>query len=39
MNALIEIKEQIIEQDTVQTINARELHAFLEIKSDLIESL
>ncbi len=39
MNTLIEIKEQIIEQDTVQTINARELHVFLEIKSDLIDNL
>ncbi|WP_455475874.1 antA/AntB antirepressor family protein [Bartonella sp. B17] len=34
MNALIEITEQIIEQETVQTVNARELHAFLEVKRD-----
>ncbi|WP_273721093.1 MULTISPECIES: antA/AntB antirepressor family protein [unclassified Bartonella] len=33
MNTLIEIKEQIIDQETVQTVNARDLHAFLEITS------
>ncbi len=33
MNNLIEIMEQIIDQETVQTVNARELHAFLEITS------
>ncbi|OLL39148.1 antA/AntB antirepressor family protein [Bartonella henselae] len=31
MNTLIEIKEQIIDQETVQTVNARELHTFLAI--------
>ncbi|WP_375627571.1 MULTISPECIES: antA/AntB antirepressor family protein [unclassified Bartonella] len=31
MNTLIEIKEQIIGQETVQTVNARELHTFLEV--------
>ncbi|OLL54732.1 antA/AntB antirepressor family protein [Bartonella henselae] len=31
MNTLIEIKEQIIDQEAVQTVNARELHAFMEI--------
>ncbi|WP_375681684.1 MULTISPECIES: antA/AntB antirepressor family protein [unclassified Bartonella] len=34
MNTLIEIKEQVIDQETVQTVNARELHAFLEVKRD-----
>ncbi|PIT68765.1 antA/AntB antirepressor family protein [Bartonella tribocorum] len=34
MNTLIEIKEQIIDQETVQTVNACELHAFLEIGKD-----
>ncbi|MCZ2158869.1 antA/AntB antirepressor family protein [Bartonella sp. 220] len=34
MNTLIEIKEQIIDQETVQTVDARELHSFLEIKSE-----
>lgn len=34
MNTLIEIKEQIIDQETVQTVNVRDLHAFLEIKSE-----
>ncbi|GAA4666548.1 antA/AntB antirepressor family protein [Bartonella pachyuromydis] len=29
MNNLIEITEQIIDQETVQTVNARNLHAFL----------
>ncbi|QEE08594.1 phage antirepressor Ant [Bartonella kosoyi] len=33
MNTLIEIKEQVIDQETVQTVNARDLHAFLEINS------
>ncbi len=33
MNTLIEIKEQVIDQETVQTVNARDLHTFLEIKS------
>ncbi|WP_375662286.1 antA/AntB antirepressor family protein [Bartonella sp. OC16QHHD] len=33
MNTLIEISEQIIDQETVQTVNARELHAFLGITS------
>ncbi|AGF76185.1 antA/AntB antirepressor family protein [Bartonella vinsonii] len=31
MNTLITISEQTIEQETVQTIDARELHIFLEI--------
>ncbi|OLL53289.1 antirepressor [Bartonella henselae] len=31
MNTLIEIKEQIIDQETVQTVNTRELHTFLAI--------
>ncbi|WP_375621859.1 MULTISPECIES: antA/AntB antirepressor family protein [unclassified Bartonella] len=34
MNTLIPILEQIIDQETVQTVNARELHAFLEIGKD-----
>ncbi|WP_455481274.1 antA/AntB antirepressor family protein [Bartonella sp. B12(2025)] len=34
MNALIKITEQIIDQETVQTVNARELHAFLEVKTN-----
>ncbi|WP_375680786.1 MULTISPECIES: antA/AntB antirepressor family protein [unclassified Bartonella] len=33
MNNLIEISEQVIDQETVQTVNARDLHAFLEIKA------
>ncbi|WP_156851745.1 antA/AntB antirepressor family protein [Bartonella refiksaydamii] len=33
MNTLIEITEQIIDQEIVQTVNARELHEFLEITS------
>ncbi|WP_375629852.1 MULTISPECIES: antA/AntB antirepressor family protein [unclassified Bartonella] len=33
MNTLIEISEQVIDQETVQTVNARELHAFLGITS------
>ncbi len=28
MNTLIEISEQVIDQETVQTVNARDLHAF-----------
>ncbi|UTO29335.1 antA/AntB antirepressor family protein [Bartonella harrusi] len=31
MNTLIKITEQTIDQETVQTVNARELHIFLEI--------
>ncbi|VEJ45789.1 antA/AntB antirepressor family protein [Bartonella vinsonii] len=34
MNTLIEIREQVIDGDTVQTVNARDLHAFLEAKRD-----
>ncbi|WP_375675772.1 phage antirepressor KilAC domain-containing protein [Bartonella sp. AP9QHHD] len=34
MNTLIEIREQVIDGDTVQTVNARNLHAFLEAKRD-----
>ncbi|WP_142416918.1 antA/AntB antirepressor family protein [Bartonella massiliensis] len=33
-NPLIEIKEQTIDKEIVQTVNARDLHAFLEIKSE-----
>ncbi|WP_273724412.1 antA/AntB antirepressor family protein [Bartonella sp. AU18XJBT] len=33
MNNLIEIKEQVIDQETVQTVNARDLHVFLGITS------
>ncbi|WP_455480095.1 antA/AntB antirepressor family protein [Bartonella sp. B23] len=33
MNTLIKITEQTIGHDTVQTVNARELHAFLEVTS------
>ncbi len=33
MNTLIEIKERVIDREAVQTINARDLHAFLEITS------
>lgn len=33
MNTLIEIKERIIDRETVQTVNARELHVFLGITS------
>ncbi|WP_208435031.1 antA/AntB antirepressor family protein [Bartonella phoceensis] len=33
MNTLIKIKERIIDQETVQTVNARDLHAFLGITS------
>lgn len=31
MNILIQISEQVIDQETVQTVNARELHTFLAI--------
>ncbi len=34
MNILIKITEQTVDQETVQTVNARELHAFLEIGKD-----
>ncbi len=34
MNTLIEIKEQAIDKEIVQTVNARDLHAFLEAKRD-----
>ncbi|WP_375676487.1 MULTISPECIES: antA/AntB antirepressor family protein, partial [unclassified Bartonella] len=34
MNTLIEIKEKTIDKETVQTVNARDLHAFLEAKRD-----
>ncbi len=34
MNTLIKITEKIIDQETVQTVNARDLHAFLESKQD-----
>ncbi|ALE02888.1 antA/AntB antirepressor family protein [Bartonella ancashensis] len=33
MNTLIEISEQTVGQETVQTVNARELHVFLEVTS------
>ncbi|WP_375614626.1 MULTISPECIES: antA/AntB antirepressor family protein [unclassified Bartonella] len=33
MNTLIPILEQTIDQETVQTVNARDLHAFLEVKT------
>ncbi|AQX21133.1 anti-repressor protein [Bartonella sp. CDC_skunk] len=33
MNTLITISEQTIGQEIVQTVNARELHAFLEVKT------
>ncbi|WP_246054705.1 antA/AntB antirepressor family protein [Bartonella massiliensis] len=33
MNTLIEITEQVIDGDTVQTVNARDLHTFLEVKT------
>ncbi|GAA5110912.1 antA/AntB antirepressor family protein [Bartonella jaculi] len=33
MNTLIPISEQIVGQETVQTVNARELHTFLEVKT------
>ncbi len=31
MNNLIEIREQVIDQKAVQTVNTRELHTFLKI--------
>ncbi|MCZ2158833.1 antA/AntB antirepressor family protein [Bartonella sp. 220] len=34
MNTLIEITEQTIGKETVQTVNARELHTFLEVGRD-----
>ncbi|CDO46374.1 antA/AntB antirepressor family protein [Bartonella henselae] len=34
MNILIKISEKVIDQETVQTVNARELHAFLEVGRD-----
>ncbi len=34
MNTLIEIKEQAIDKEIVQTVNARDLHTFLEAKRD-----
>ncbi|WP_332060812.1 antA/AntB antirepressor family protein [Bartonella sp. CB74] len=34
MNTLIPISKQAIGQETVQTVNARELHAFLEVKTN-----
>ncbi|WP_332060827.1 antA/AntB antirepressor family protein [Bartonella sp. CB74] len=34
MNTLIPISEEVIDQETVQTVNARELHAFLEVGRD-----
>ncbi|WP_375656004.1 antA/AntB antirepressor family protein, partial [Bartonella sp. AA83SXKL] len=34
MNTLIKITEQTIDQEAVQTVNARELHTFLEVKSN-----
>ncbi|WP_375659586.1 antA/AntB antirepressor family protein [Bartonella sp. MR30HLJHH] len=34
MNTLIKITEQTIDQETVQAVNARELHMFLEVKSE-----
>ncbi|WP_375643787.1 MULTISPECIES: antA/AntB antirepressor family protein [unclassified Bartonella] len=33
MNTLIPISEQIIDQETVQTVNARDLHTFLKVTS------
>ncbi|WP_375618927.1 MULTISPECIES: antA/AntB antirepressor family protein [unclassified Bartonella] len=33
MNTLIPVSEQIVGQETVQTVNARDLHAFLEVKT------
>ncbi|MDM9994366.1 antA/AntB antirepressor family protein, partial [Bartonella henselae] len=33
MNTLIPISEQVIDQETVQTVNARDLHVFLGITS------
>ncbi len=34
MNALIPIRQHLIGQAQVQTVNARELHAFLEVGKD-----
>ncbi|WP_455466807.1 antA/AntB antirepressor family protein [Bartonella sp. B39] len=34
MNTLIKISKQTVGQEIVQTVNARELHAFLEVKSE-----
>ncbi|WP_375652243.1 MULTISPECIES: antA/AntB antirepressor family protein, partial [unclassified Bartonella] len=34
MNTLIPISEQTVGQETVQTVNARDLHAFLEVGKD-----
>ena len=34
MNELIKLNEQTINNEMVQTVNARELHAFLESKQD-----
>ncbi|WP_375610743.1 MULTISPECIES: antA/AntB antirepressor family protein [unclassified Bartonella] len=34
MNTLIKISEQAVGQEIIQTVNARELHAFLEVKRD-----
>ncbi|AQX20211.1 antA/AntB antirepressor family protein [Bartonella sp. WD16.2] len=34
MNNLIEIKESTVGQETVQTVNARDLHTFLEVRRD-----
>ncbi|WP_375702195.1 antA/AntB antirepressor family protein [Bartonella sp. AA89HNZF] len=34
MNTLIKITEQTIDQETVQTVNARELYTFLEVNSN-----
>ncbi len=33
MNTLIKITERTIDQETIQTVNARDLHTFLEIKA------
>ncbi|WP_455481287.1 antA/AntB antirepressor family protein [Bartonella sp. B12(2025)] len=34
MNGLIKISEQIVDKEIVQTVNARELHTFLEVGRD-----
>ncbi|WP_375608667.1 MULTISPECIES: antA/AntB antirepressor family protein [unclassified Bartonella] len=34
MNTLIKISEQAVGQEIIQTVNARELHVFLEVKRD-----
>ena len=34
MNELIQLQSQTINGNTVETVNARELHAFLESKQD-----